>query len=109
MANPDAATLSRLAELLIAGRLRVPIERTYQLSEVPAAIKSAIVRFHLTRPHHPGNEPASGRPTRTCAPNDAFGAHFADRETGPTTRHRRLGNPRGPRALYVVHWRLRRL
>ena len=38
MANPDAATLSRLAELLIAGRLRVPIERTYELSEVPAAL-----------------------------------------------------------------------
>jgi hypothetical protein len=38
MAIPDAATLSRLADDVLAGRLRVPIERTYQLSEVPTAL-----------------------------------------------------------------------
>ena len=38
MANPDAATLSRLADDVLAGRLRVPVERTYQLSEVPTAL-----------------------------------------------------------------------
>jgi len=38
MANPDLATLSRLADDVIAGRLRVPIERTYELAEVPAAL-----------------------------------------------------------------------
>ncbi|HLN06809.1 MAG TPA: hypothetical protein VK217_11060 [Acidimicrobiales bacterium] len=38
MANPGLATLSRLADDVIAGRLRVPIERTYELAEVPAAL-----------------------------------------------------------------------
>jgi len=38
MANPDAATLSRLADDVTAGWLRVPIERTYELSEVPTAL-----------------------------------------------------------------------
>ena len=38
MANPDAATLSRLADDVLAGRLRVSVDRTYQLSEVPTAL-----------------------------------------------------------------------
>lgn len=37
MATPSTATLDRLAADLAAGRLRVPIVRTYQLEEVPAA------------------------------------------------------------------------
>lgn len=38
MANPDAATLSRLADDVLAGRVRVPVGRTFQLSEVPTAL-----------------------------------------------------------------------
>lgn len=38
MANPDPATLDRLAVDAAAGRLRVPITRTYDLAEVPQAI-----------------------------------------------------------------------
>ncbi len=38
MANPDAQVLDRLATDVLAGRLRVPITRTYALSEVPVAI-----------------------------------------------------------------------
>jgi NADPH:quinone reductase-like Zn-dependent oxidoreductase len=37
MANPTPATLQRLAADLAAGRLSVPVERTYPLDEVPAA------------------------------------------------------------------------
>jgi NADPH:quinone reductase-like Zn-dependent oxidoreductase len=37
MANPTPATLDRLAADLAAGRLSVPIERTFTLTEVPAA------------------------------------------------------------------------
>ncbi len=38
MANPDSATLSRLAGDILAGRPRVPVERAYRLTEVPAAL-----------------------------------------------------------------------
>jgi NADPH:quinone reductase-like Zn-dependent oxidoreductase len=38
MASPDADILDRLAADIAAGRLRVPITRTYALDEVPAAI-----------------------------------------------------------------------
>ena len=38
MANPDAATLDRLAADISSGVLRVPITRTFALDEVPAAI-----------------------------------------------------------------------
>jgi NADPH:quinone reductase-like Zn-dependent oxidoreductase len=38
MANPDTATLERLAAEVGAGRLRVPVQRTYALSEVPQAL-----------------------------------------------------------------------
>ena len=38
IATPDAATLDRLAADVAAGRLRVPITRTYQLAEVPKAL-----------------------------------------------------------------------
>jgi NADPH:quinone reductase-like Zn-dependent oxidoreductase len=37
MANPTPATLERLAADLAAGRLSVPVERTFALAEVPAA------------------------------------------------------------------------
>lgn len=37
MANPTPATLERLAADLAAGRLSVPVERTFTLTEVPAA------------------------------------------------------------------------
>jgi NADPH:quinone reductase-like Zn-dependent oxidoreductase len=37
MANPAPATLDRLAADLAAGRVTVPVERTYPLAEVPAA------------------------------------------------------------------------
>jgi NADPH:quinone reductase-like Zn-dependent oxidoreductase len=37
MANPAPGTLDRLAGDLAAGRLTVPVERTYPLGEVPAA------------------------------------------------------------------------
>src|SRR3954452_20236415 len=37
MANPAPATLDRLAADLAAGRVTVPVERTYPLEEVPAA------------------------------------------------------------------------
>ena len=38
MAAPDAATLDRLAADVAAGRLRVPITRTYRLAEVPQGL-----------------------------------------------------------------------
>jgi NADPH:quinone reductase-like Zn-dependent oxidoreductase len=38
MAAPDPATLDRLAAEVAAGRLRVPITRTYRLAEVPQAL-----------------------------------------------------------------------
>jgi NADPH:quinone reductase-like Zn-dependent oxidoreductase len=37
MANPAPATLDRLAADLAAGRVTVPVERSYPLAEVPAA------------------------------------------------------------------------
>ena len=37
MATPTAGTLDRLAGDLAAGRLTVPVERTYSLDEVPVA------------------------------------------------------------------------
>ena len=37
MANPAPGTLDRLAADLAAGRITVPVERTYRLDEVPAA------------------------------------------------------------------------
>src|SRR3954447_5623099 len=37
MANPASATLDRLAADLAAGRVTVPVERTYPLTQVPAA------------------------------------------------------------------------
>jgi NADPH2:quinone reductase len=37
-ANPDAARLDRLAADVVAGRLRVPIQRTYQLDELGQAM-----------------------------------------------------------------------
>jgi NADPH:quinone reductase-like Zn-dependent oxidoreductase len=37
MANPTADTLDRLAADLAAGRLTVPVARSYPLAEVPAA------------------------------------------------------------------------
>ena len=38
MANPEAATLDRLAADVVAGRLRVPIQRTYRLEELGQAM-----------------------------------------------------------------------
>jgi NADPH:quinone reductase-like Zn-dependent oxidoreductase len=38
MANPDAATLEWLAAEVVAGRLWVPVQRTYRLMEVPQAL-----------------------------------------------------------------------
>jgi NADPH:quinone reductase-like Zn-dependent oxidoreductase len=38
MANPDSATLDRLAADVAAGRVRLPVTRTYSLIDVPAAI-----------------------------------------------------------------------
>ncbi len=38
MANPDAATLDRLAAEVAAGRLRVPIQRTYPLDQASQAL-----------------------------------------------------------------------
>jgi NADPH:quinone reductase-like Zn-dependent oxidoreductase len=38
MANPDQATLDRLAADAVAGRLRVPVTRTYPLNDVPQAL-----------------------------------------------------------------------
>jgi hypothetical protein len=37
MANPDSATLDRLAADAAASRLRIPVTRTYALHEVPEA------------------------------------------------------------------------
>lgn len=37
MANPDRPTLDKLAAEAVAGRLRVPVTRTYSLSEAPTA------------------------------------------------------------------------
>jgi NADPH:quinone reductase-like Zn-dependent oxidoreductase len=37
MANPTGETLDRLAADVAAGRLTVPVGRTYALDEVPAA------------------------------------------------------------------------
>jgi NADPH:quinone reductase-like Zn-dependent oxidoreductase len=38
MANPDVATLDRLAADAASGALRVPITRTYRLEETPQAL-----------------------------------------------------------------------
>lgn len=38
MANPDTATLERLAGEATAGRLRVPVQRTYALADAPQAL-----------------------------------------------------------------------
>ncbi|MGA8427545.1 MAG: NADP-dependent oxidoreductase [Candidatus Dormiibacterota bacterium] len=38
MTNPDAATLEYLADEVVAGRLRVPIDHNYLLAEVPDAL-----------------------------------------------------------------------
>ena len=38
MAAPDSAILERLGAEVAAGRLRVPIETTYPLEQVPAAM-----------------------------------------------------------------------
>ena len=38
MANPDAAALDRLAAEVAAGRLRVPIQRTYPLDQASQAL-----------------------------------------------------------------------
>lgn len=38
MADPATATLERLAAEAVAGRLRIPVTRTYGLDEVPQAI-----------------------------------------------------------------------
>lgn len=38
MANPDRATLDRLAAEVAAGRLRVPLTRTYPLADTPQAL-----------------------------------------------------------------------
>jgi NADPH:quinone reductase-like Zn-dependent oxidoreductase len=38
MAMPDAATLERLGGEAAAGRLRVPVQRTYDLAEAPQAL-----------------------------------------------------------------------
>jgi hypothetical protein len=40
MANPDAATLGRLADDVLAGRLRVPIEKTFPLAEASDAFSA---------------------------------------------------------------------
>jgi NADPH2:quinone reductase len=37
-ANPDAARLDRLAADVVAGRLKTPIQRTYQLDELGQAM-----------------------------------------------------------------------
>jgi NADPH:quinone reductase-like Zn-dependent oxidoreductase len=39
MANPDAATLDRLAADAAAGRIRVPVTRAYALHEAPQAVR----------------------------------------------------------------------
>ncbi len=46
MANPDAATLDRLAADAASGGLRVPITRTYPLEEAPQALAD------FSGPHH---------------------------------------------------------
>ena len=39
VANPTRATLDRLAADIAAGRLRLPISRTYDLAEAPQALE----------------------------------------------------------------------
>jgi hypothetical protein len=51
MVAPDAATLDRLAADVVAGRLRVPIMRTYRLAEVPRGLPTS----PATPPPRPGN------------------------------------------------------
>jgi NADPH:quinone reductase-like Zn-dependent oxidoreductase len=52
MANPDQSTLDRLAADAVAGRLRVPVTRTYPLSEAPQALADfgagAVGKFAIT-------------------------------------------------------------
>lgn len=52
MSNPDQATLDRLAADAAAGRLRVPVTRTYLLHEVPQALADfgagAVGKFAIT-------------------------------------------------------------
>jgi NADPH:quinone reductase-like Zn-dependent oxidoreductase len=46
MANPEAATLDRLAADVVAGRLRVPIQRTYRLEELGQAMADFAAGTH---------------------------------------------------------------
>jgi NADPH2:quinone reductase len=52
MANPDRSTLDRLAADAAAGRLRIPVTRTYPLSQVPQALADfgagAVGKFAVT-------------------------------------------------------------
>lgn len=46
IANPATATLTRLAEAVAAGTIRVPITRTYRLDEVPQALSDFAAGHH---------------------------------------------------------------
>ena len=51
IADPAQTTLDRLASDVAAGRLRVPIRRTYPLADAPQALDDF-------RPRHPRESPA---------------------------------------------------
>ena len=46
MANPARATLTKLAEAVAAGTIRVPITRTYRLDDVPQALSDFAAGHH---------------------------------------------------------------
>ncbi len=46
MANPATATLTKLAEAVAAGTIRVPITRTYRLDDVPQALSDFAAGHH---------------------------------------------------------------
>ena len=46
MANPATSTLTKLAEAVVAGTIRVPITRTYRLDDVPQALSDFAAGHH---------------------------------------------------------------
>lgn len=82
-ANPDRPTLDRLAGEVAAGRLRVPVTRTYPLAEVPQALAdfaaSSVGKLAVTL------QEESCLPSPSAAPGSRLRSSRARR----TARHRR--------------------
>lgn len=103
MAVPTPANLQRLAELLDAGTLRVPIERTYRLEQAGEALQA------LPATHTQGKLDAAGESSRAatarqmCQPAETFGP-LAVRD-GVPDRQPRFGEGPRVRALSCAYRR----